>query len=285
MEPAGHLAGAGGARRLRQPRIGDVTDQHVLEAEGLLAADRRTRLPDEEVAVDELLQLQLGRIGVLADRLDRSRPERAPATPHGAAPCAPRRAAGRCGRRSSPARSARSPSARLGLDEHPHRLLDEERVPVRRVEDGLALIGRELERARRRRARRRAVALVARKRLDSIEVARTLPPPQPGRSSSRSGRARQTIRSGTSRTPLARCSTRSSIGSSAQWMSENTSTSGCRSASSFAHDLSRPRDLRAESLAADRIEHTRREREQVGDRLVTAALPNFSAAASTSRRP
>ena len=69
----------------------------------------------------------------------------------------------------------------------------------------------------------------------SIEVERTLPPPHAGRSSSRSLRARQRIRSGTSLTPLARCSIRSSIGSSARWMSSNTSTSGCRSASSVAH--------------------------------------------------
>ena len=59
--------------------------------------------------------------------------------------------------------------------------------------------------------------------------------PSPGVRSSSSGRARQTIRSGASRTRSARCSSSSSSGSSAQWMSSKTRTSGCASASSAAH--------------------------------------------------
>ena len=69
----------------------------------------------------------------------------------------------------------------------------------------------------------------------SIEVARTRPPPQPGRTSSSSGRARQRRRIGASRTQAARCSISSSSGSSAQWMSSKTRTSGCTPASRSDH--------------------------------------------------
>ncbi len=64
----------------------------------------------------------------------------------------------------------------------------------------------------------------------SIAVERTRPPPQPGRCSRSSGRARQMMRSG-ARTQSARCSISSSRGSSAQWMSSKKRTSGCTSAS------------------------------------------------------
>ena len=64
--------------------------------------------------------------------------------------------------------------------------------------------------------------------------ARGLPPPQVARSSSSSIRARQTIRTGTSRSDRARCSITSSMRSSAHWTSSNTSTSGCASASCSA---------------------------------------------------
>ena len=68
----------------------------------------------------------------------------------------------------------------------------------------------------------------------SIAEARGFPPPQVARSSSSSIRARQTIRTGTSRSDRARCSITSSMRSSAHWTSSNTSTSGCASASCSA---------------------------------------------------
>ena len=68
----------------------------------------------------------------------------------------------------------------------------------------------------------------------SIDVARTRPPPQSGRTSSSSGRARQSISSG-SRTQAVMFSISSSSGSSAQWMSSKTSTSGWVCAMSCAH--------------------------------------------------
>ena len=61
----------------------------------------------------------------------------------------------------------------------------------------------------------------------AIVVALRRPPPQPGRRSSSSSRARQTIRAGP-RTQRARYSIRSSIPSSAQWMSSIAITTGQR---------------------------------------------------------
>ena len=104
----------------------------------------------------------------------------------------------------------------------------------------------------------------------SIAVARTRPPPQPGRRSSSSGRARQISSSGASRTQVARCSISSSSGSSAQWMSSKTSTSGCSSASRCAH--SRAAQAISCALASDCTASStpEREPEQVGDGLVLA---------------
>ncbi len=59
-------------------------------------------------------------------------------------------------------------------------------------------------------------------------VAFSLPPPQPGRSSSSSGRAMHSSRIGASRVQSATCSIRSRNAGSAQWMSSNTTTSGAR---------------------------------------------------------
>ena len=54
----------------------------------------------------------------------------------------------------------------------------------------------------------------------------TLPPPQPGRRSSNSGRARHSSRTGPSRSHSDRYSMRSSSVGSAQWTSSNTTTNG-----------------------------------------------------------
>ena len=57
-------------------------------------------------------------------------------------------------------------------------------------------------------------------------LARSLPPPQPGRTSSSSGRAMQATRIGASRLRSVTWSTRSSRLGSAQWRSSSTTTSG-----------------------------------------------------------
>ena len=63
------------------------------------------------------------------------------------------------------------------------------------------------------------------------EVALSFPPAQAGRRSRSSGREAQISRIGASRDQSDTCSTRSRKVGSAQWMSSNTTTSGCRRAS------------------------------------------------------
>ena len=70
---------------------------------------------------------------------------------------------------------------------------------------------------------RRAVSTSESGRSDTV-AAFALPPPQPGRRSSSSGRAVATTSSGTPLAQSARWSTKSSSPSSAQWRSSNTST-------------------------------------------------------------
>ena len=60
------------------------------------------------------------------------------------------------------------------------------------------------------------------------------PLPHVGRRSASSGRARANRTSGTSRTWVARYSSRSSCEAAAQWMSSNMSTVGCSPASASA---------------------------------------------------
>ena len=70
----------------------------------------------------------------------------------------------------------------------------------------------------------------------------------------------------------ARCSTRSSSGSSAQWTSSNPSTSGCASARFVAHSCAAQAISCPRRLARDAVEHAGREPQQVGDRVARARL-------------
>ena len=83
-----------------------------------------------------------------------------------------------------------------------------------------------------------------------IVVAFRLPPPQVGRRSSSSSRARQTISIGPWPQP-ARCSIRSSIPSSAQWMSSSARTTGDLSLSSCEDEPHRGEDPVADLLGID----------------------------------
>ena len=67
------MVGAGG---LREARIRDLADQHVLEAERLLAADRGALLGSDEVAQEEIVQSLLDLFGLSGEPLDRAGPER-----------------------------------------------------------------------------------------------------------------------------------------------------------------------------------------------------------------
>ena len=157
------------------------------------------------------------------------------------------------------------------LEQHPDRLLDEERVALGLREQ---ILPRRGGRGRRcgSSASSELLALLAaraaRARSPSRACGRR---PSPGGTSSSSGRARQRISSGDSRTQVARCSISSSSGSSAQWMSSKTSTSGCTSASCSAHARAAQAISWPLRSLLDRLEHARGEAEQVGDGLVLAA--------------
>ena len=55
VQPLGERVVQVGAGALRERRVGDLADEHVLELVGLLAADRRARLADDEIAEQQLL--------------------------------------------------------------------------------------------------------------------------------------------------------------------------------------------------------------------------------------
>ena len=102
------------------------------------------------------------------------------------------------------------------VDQHREHLLDEQRVALGRIEDAIARDHRDIglpeeivdELGR----------VVAREGSSRIEVAFILPPPQPGRTSSSSGRAMHRSRTAASRVQSARCSIRSRNVGSAQWI-------------------------------------------------------------------
>ncbi len=121
----------------------------------------------------------------------------------------------------------------------------------------------------------------------SIAVERTRPPPQPGRVSRSSGRARQRIRSGV-RTQSARCSMRSRSGSSAQWMSSKKSTSGWTSpsvciTSRAAQEISCA--LRSPSSASSIPEARPRTSATVSSSQQALSFANASSSGSSSEMP
>ncbi len=143
-EPPGHLTVEDGPGRLRKAGIGHVANENVLEAVCLLAADGRTGLADEKVPLDERLQSFSGRGGV-GQGLDGARPERS-ARHGGPLQHCP------LGRRQpiDPGGDHRlhgvwnAGGRTVGLEQHPHRLLDEQRIPLGRPEHRRTLIRREL---------------------------------------------------------------------------------------------------------------------------------------------
>ena len=123
----------------------------------------------------------------------------------------------------SPAEPRSPPPCSLSASMREH-LLEEERVPRGRGGDPCPRLGRKPAPAERS-----PISSADSSRVSGssrIDVAFSLPPPQPGRPSRSSGRARQTISTGASRTQSARCSIRSSSVGSPQCTSSNTRTSG-----------------------------------------------------------
>ena len=115
------------------------------------------------------------------------------------------------------------------LREHARELLGVERVAARADEQGLLASAGSTCRSSSALSSR-AVSPSPSGASESVWAFR-LPPPQPGRRSSSSGRAVVTTRSGTLSIQSASSSTKSSRSSSAQWRSSKTMTVGPRSAS------------------------------------------------------
>ena len=211
LEPVGEALVQLGARRLRQRLVGGVADQQVAEAEGVLAGNcglsgRTSSLRTSDGQARRTVCSSSGASACTAPRWKTLALDRA-ALEHGA-----------LGGSSWSRRAASSAwivggtvdvaVARL-LDERDH-LLDEQRValggladPVRRPSSSCA------------EARDQQLRLVGPSGSSSTVVAFTLPPAQPGRRSSSSGRAMQSSRIGASRERSATCSTRSRNVSSA----------------------------------------------------------------------
>ena len=135
-----------GARGLREPAVRDLADEHVLELERVLAADRRARLAHDEIARDELLERALDVVHVRRQMLERAAHEE-PA--HGGSALDQRAL-----RRRQPVDARRDERLeRVGdplgagarpLRQHADRLLDEERVPLGLREHGRG-VHRQLE--------------------------------------------------------------------------------------------------------------------------------------------
>ena len=164
---------------LREAAVGDVADQDVAEPERDLARDGRDRLPRQQLPLDEVGQrgvdIELG-----VELGDRASPEHA--TDEGpVAHDRPRRR----GKPVDPGRDqrlhgVRDPHGRglvALLGEHPDRLLDEERVPLRLVQE------RRPQAARQRRIRdervdeERGVLLRKRPQVDRDRAASASSPP------------------------------------------------------------------------------------------------------------
>ena len=219
-------------RRLAQASVRDLGDEDVLEAERALAGDRRALLEHDELARDERVE-QRGDVELRSERLDGALPEDA-ADHRGALQQLLLRRRQRVDARGDERldRVRDVVAHPLALGEHPQRLLEEERVALGLVEHERALLRQAGCRARPSASSSLSSGVSG---ASSIAAERRLPPPHDGRSSSSSGRVTQTMRSGASRTARAMCSITCSSGSSAQWMSSNTSTSGCMLANSSAH--------------------------------------------------
>ena len=211
LEPVGEAPVQRCPGVLREPRVGDIANQDVLEAERLLARDRRAVLARDEIPLEQLVER-----GVHAVVAARASPRRLPRT------------------------RGRSTAARWTMD-FVARSSRSMRAAISACTvsgSGLRVIAATLERACASSPRRKSglpsafsstAARCARGQLpvgeqcveqaalssgfsgwSSIVAARSRPPPQLGRTSSSSGRARQRINNGTSRARSASCSIRSS---------------------------------------------------------------------------
>ena len=235
---------------LRQGRVGDVADQDVLEGVLVLAGEPASRRSGRRDPFPRARRVRRQVDALVVPRArSASRPRRSGR---------PRMRAGATRRSGGASASSRAASTRVHrLGQRPAVLATPPRamrLTISSANSGLpaersAICGDELAlplTRRRRRAGRSTSSRVSSAVSGSSEivVAFRRPPPQPGRRSSSSSRARQTIRTGP-RIQRARYSIRSSIPSSAQWMSSMAITSGRAGASG----LDQRADRREEAVA------------------------------------
>ena len=224
LEEGAHLVVLPRAHGLGQHAVGHVADQHVLEGSSSSPALGVWRedvlLPQRHERLAEVAPLRLG-------QRRRASPPRTCARP----PTPAARGAARTGRASRAGRPAPPAPCRAARRRRspPSSAM---RRAISSANSGLPPGALRHERALRpgpRAAARASSSQVSASESGSSSswVAERRPPPQPGRRSSSSSRARQTSSSG-ARTHWARCSMASSMPSSAQWMSSNTSTIGRR---------------------------------------------------------
>ena len=272
LQPLGEARVMLGARRLGETRVRDLADQDVLELVRRLAADRRARLVEDELAQQQVVE-RAPRATRAPARGARARPPRRfGRSPRraGAAPSPPARA-GRCARRSAPAACPGSGRCRSAPSSASIRTVSSTKSGLPSVFASSCLplgLGRACRRsAARRRAPRSRSGRAARAR--SRSRARGRRPSRDGCRAARAARARS--RAAAPRAPRSpRCSISSSSGSSAQWMSSKTSTSGCSCASRCAHSRAAQAISCWLRSACTASSTPGGEPEQVGDGLVLA---------------
>ena len=148
LEPAGEPRVVVRPRRLGQACVGDLADEHVLETERDLAADRRARLGEQEVAEQQVVDRLADVLDVRREVLDGAGPEdpadHGSSTEHRAVS---RREPvdARADQRLQRVGDALDAAAAAALQHHAYRLLDVQRVALRLVEQGSPGVG--LERA------------------------------------------------------------------------------------------------------------------------------------------
>jgi hypothetical protein len=130
------------ALALGEPAVGDVADEDVAKAERRLARDRRERLARQQLAVDEVVQRRVD-VEPGVELRDRAAPEDTAdegAVPHHRAGVGRQAVDARRDQRLNRVGDPHGTAVAL-LGEHPHGLLDEERVALRLLEQRLPQAG------------------------------------------------------------------------------------------------------------------------------------------------
>jgi hypothetical protein len=269
-EPARVAVVQVGARALREAGVGDLADQHVLELERLLAADRRPLLAHDEVAEEEAVEALRDVVDVRREVLERAAHEQPPH--RGGALEQPALHDGQtvdpgCDQRLQRVGDPLRPAA-LPLREHADRLLHEERVALGLGEHG---VGVDRDADLRGEGEDELGALLRRQRLE-LERHRAHAAAAPGRADVEQlgpGEAEQQQRrlAHPGREVLDQLEQR--LLAPVHVLEDEHER--LRPRELLAPRAHRPGDLLLGALALDRLEHADGEPEQVGDRLVLAA--------------